>query len=98
MKHFIVTIHYDVELELIDSIVQDHRAFLQKGYEAGLILMSGPQNPRECGIVICRAPDQKVIDSFFELDPYNMNHFVHYDVLEFNPVKYQPMIKDWVVE
>lgn len=98
MKHFIVTIHYDVSLDLIDSVVQDHRTFLQKGYDAGLILMSGPQNPRTAGIVICRAPDQKVVESFFELDPYNLNRFVHYEIIEFMPVKHQPIIKDWVID
>lgn len=98
MKHFIVKVHYDAPIEKIDKVLQDHRAFLQQGYDSGMLLMSGPMNPREAGIAICRAPDQKVLESFFALDPYNLQGLVHYEFIEFNPVKYQAFIRDWVVQ
>lgn len=98
MKHFVVFIHYDVPLEKIDSIVQDHRNFLQQGYESGMLLMSGPLNPRNGGLVVCRATDAQEVISFFENDPYHLNNFAHYEIVEFNPVKHQSFLQDWVAQ
>lgn len=38
MKHFIVEINYLVPLERIQESVPPHRAYLQLGYDAGLLL------------------------------------------------------------
>ncbi len=49
MKHFLVDIHYLVPVEQLADILPDHRAFLQTGYTLGLLLFSGPKEPRTGG-------------------------------------------------
>ena len=96
MKHFLVHITYTASLEKIDEILKGHREFLQQGYDKGMILMSGPQNPRTGGIVVVRGKDREDIEEFFQIDPYHTNKFAEYSFVEFDPVKYQPLLKEWI--
>ncbi|KPL79480.1 YciI family protein [Herpetosiphon geysericola] len=96
MVHFMLEITYTVPLEQIEPIVAEHRAFLQTGYDQGLLLMAGPQNPRIGGIVIARAASLAAIQAFFANDPYQSANVAEYRFVEFNPVKHQPWLEEWV--
>lgn len=96
MKHFLVNITYKVDLEKIGEILPKHREFLQAGYDKNLLLMSGPRNPKTGGIVIARAENLEDIQSFFENDPYQIEDYAKYEFVEFNPVKHQEFIEDWI--
>jgi len=96
MKHFLIEIQYTAPMEKIAGILADHRAFLQIGYDQGWLLMSGPMNPKTGGIVIARAPSLEEIQSFFLNDPYGQNQSANYRFVEFEPVKRQPFLEDWV--
>lgn len=96
MKHFIVEILYRAPLDQIDATVAEHRQFLQKGYDAGTLLMSGPQNPRTGGILIARAESLEALQSFVKNDPYNLKGLTEYRYTEFNPVKRQPFLESWI--
>jgi uncharacterized protein YciI len=98
MKHFIINVTYTVPLEKIDESLSIHRNFLQEGYDRGLLLFSGPRNPRTGGIVAARANSLEEIEEFFEHDPYKTNNFAEYEYIEFNPVKFNPILKDWITE
>lgn len=96
MKHFIIKITYTSPIEEIEKVLVEHRAFLQQGYDQKFLLCSGPLNPRVGGIVIAKAENLEKIESFFENDPYNINKLVSYEFLEFNPVKAQDFLADWI--
>jgi len=96
MKHFMIEITYTAPMETIDDILPSHRNFLQAGYDAGLLLCSGPQNPRTGGIVFARAGSLEAIQKYFENDPYVQQNAATYRFIEFNPVKHQPFLSNWV--
>lgn len=96
MAHFMLEITYTVPLEQIETKLAEHRAFLQTGYDQGWLLCSGPQNPRIGGIVIARAPSLTALQALFANDPYQIANFADYRFVEFNPVKFQPWLEDWV--
>ena len=96
MKHFLIEIKYVVPLEKIDEILPEHRIFLQTGYDKGLLLFSGPRNPRTGGMVAARAESDREIKSFFEKDPYKINNCAEYSFVEFDPVKRQPFLDGWI--
>ncbi len=96
MKFFLGLIEYLVPTDQLDPIVNDHRAFLQKGYDQGILLLSGPKVPRTGGILIARSNNIESLQAFFENDPYQINHLARYEFFEFNPVKFAPIIKDWI--
>ena len=96
MKHFIIEITYTATISKIDEILSDHRAFLQSGYDQGLILMSGPQNPRTGGIIVARAESLEAAKQFFSKDPFQMKKAARYRFIEFSPVKHTALVRDWV--
>ncbi len=96
LKHFLIEVIYTVPFEQLAETVGEHRAFLQGGFDRGLLLLSGPKNPRTGGIVIARAPSQADLELFFTQDPYRLKGLAEYRYTEFTPVKNQPFLKDWL--
>lgn len=96
MKHFLVQIDYIVPVESLGDTIRLHREFLQIGYERGWLLMSGPLNPATGGIVIARAPSLQELEGFFNDDPYKLAGLATHTFFEFNPVKFQEFMTDWI--
>jgi len=96
VKHFVVLITYTASLEEIDAVLADHRAFLQEGYDAGMLLCSGPRTPRTGGVVIARAESLTALADWFARDPYRLRRIAEYEFIEFCPVKRQDVLHSWV--
>jgi uncharacterized protein YciI len=96
MKHCIVEITYTAPLETIDRILVEHRTFLQKGYDANMLLCSGPMTPRTGGIIVARGESIDEIKRFFDGDPYCVQKAATYRFIEFSPVKHQSLLQEWV--
>lgn len=97
MKHFIIRLEYKVPIEKIDSVLVAHREFLDSGYQKKILLSSGPQNPRDGGILIARAESLEAMKDFCKQDPFSMHGFADYHFTEFIPVKYQKDFESWFV-
>jgi uncharacterized protein YciI len=99
MRHFLIEITYSLPIEEIgEGQINEHRQFLQTGYDRGLLLMSGPQVPPQGGIVIARAESLEVVEAFFQDDPYFKRSLTSYRFIEFRPVKHAAFLKDWVTD
>lgn len=96
MKHFIIKVNYLVPLEKIDGLLDEHRKFLQKGYDGGILLFSGPTNPRTGGIVAARGKSVDIVKDYFKNDPFLINNMAEYSYTEFNPVKHQDFLSEWI--
>jgi uncharacterized protein YciI len=96
MKHCMVEITYTAPLEKIDEVLPEHRAYLQLGYDSGMLLCSGPMTPRTGGVVLARAESIDDVKAYFAADPYRMRGMAEYRFVEFSPVKHQPFLKEWV--
>ncbi|HZR37792.1 MAG TPA: YciI family protein [Nevskia sp.] len=95
MQHYVVEITYRVPLARIEETVAAHRAHLQTGYERGLLLASGPQIPRQGGILLARAPSREALEDFLAQDPYALQQLAAYRLIEFQPVKHQGWAAEW---
>ena len=96
MKHCIVEITYTAPMDTIDAVLPEHRAYLQHGYDTGMLLCSGPMTPRTGGIIVARAAAIDDIKKFFEKDPYRVHGAATYRFIEFSPVKHQAFLREWV--
>jgi len=96
MKHYIIEITYKVPFEELQGTLAAHRSFLDEGYAKGLLLMSGPQNPKTGGMVVARAESPEEIKEYFNRDPYHTEGLAEHRFVEFTPVKNNAMIKDWL--
>lgn len=96
MKHFIIEIIYNVPFERISFLVEKHRTFLQNGYNEGIFLYSGPMVPKEGGIVAARAESLEILKKFMDNDPYKLEELAEHRYIEFEPVKYNNILKEWI--
>ncbi|HZW05029.1 MAG TPA: YciI family protein [Anaerolineaceae bacterium] len=96
MKHFIVEITYLIPADQLGDRLAEHRAYLKTGYDRGILLCSGPMNPRTGGILVARANDRSEIDEFIRGDPYARHAITSHRVIEFEPVLQQSFLVDWV--
>jgi uncharacterized protein YciI len=96
MRHFIIELTYTVPAEHLGEDVGEHRLFLQSGYERGWLLFSGPQAPKTGGMVVARAPSLEALREYFQDDPFQKKGLATYRFIEFDPVKLQGFMENWV--
>ncbi|MBI5363647.1 MAG: DinB family protein [Planctomycetes bacterium] len=94
-KHFVIESTYLVPLEKLDTLLAAHRAHLGTAFERGLLLASGPQEPRTGGVILARAKDRAEIDALLAADPFQRAGFSRYRVTEFVPVKTSESFAAW---
>jgi uncharacterized protein YciI len=96
MKHFLLEGEYLVPFEQLAELVPAHRAFLQKGYDAGFFLCSGPQVPARGGFLLARAESLARLQEILAEEPFTKARKMRFcRITEFNPVQHQPFLKDW---
>lgn len=99
MKHFVVEATYAAPLDRVQEATARHRAWLQKGYDLGLFLCSGPKaNPPIGGYLVARAEAIEVLQTMFGEEPFNREGLATYTFTEFNPVKRQGWTEHWFGE
>lgn len=96
MNMFCILVTYTKPISEIEQILAEHRAYLQKGYDTGVLLLSGPQNPKVGGCIIGRFADKESAEAFTQSDPYYLNNAATYEIIEFSPVLHSPLIKAFV--
>lgn len=81
-------IRYRRPLDEVLTVVDAHRAYMQKLYAAGTLLASGPLDPRNGGAMLVRVPDDSVIESLNSIrdnDPYVKSGMAQYELLPWAP-------------
>jgi len=94
-KHFVIASDYLAPLAEIDKLLVEHRAHLGTGYARGLLLASGPQNPRKGGMILARAHERAELERFFADDPFAKAGIARYHLVEFDPVKQSDLFAAW---
>jgi len=96
MQHFVLEGEYLVPFEELADLLAAHRAFLQKGYDAGHFLCSGPQIPARGGFLIARAQSRAELDELLADEPFTKAKKMRFSrITQFDPVLHQPVLRDW---
>lgn len=93
---FVIELGYKVSIDIIDKYLVSHRDWLQKQYNDGKLLCSGPKNPRDGGFIIALGNDRTTVENMMLEDPFTINKISEYKIMEFDPVKFHHNIKDLV--
>jgi uncharacterized protein YciI len=96
MKHFMVELTYVAPAEKMEEFRPAHRDFLMEGFNRGILLYAGAQEPRTGGLALARAASRQELEDYFATDPYKVNNLSEYRYVEFKPAKYQPFLDEWV--
>jgi uncharacterized protein YciI len=86
---FVLDVSYLADLARIDALMEDHRAYLRRNYEAGIFLASGRKEPRTGGVIIATG-DLAAIQELIKTDPFTRNGVATYAITEFLPTTTGP--------
>lgn len=91
---FIIQLSYKVPLTEVNQYLTAHREFLDYHYKQGLLIASGPMNPRTGGIIIAATTDKTKLEAIFAQDPFFLAEIADYHFIEFTPIKHCDALKD----
>jgi len=96
MKHFLLEGEHLVPFEELADLVPKHHEFLQKGYDAGFFLFSGPQIPAHGGFLVARAESLEKLHELLAEEPFVKAKKMRFSrITEFHPAQHQPLLKEW---
>jgi uncharacterized protein YciI len=84
----IALLRYRRPIEEVLTVTDAHRAYLLGLKDQGLLLVSGPLNPRHGGALLLRVPDEgarETLDRIRDEDPYTKAGMVQYELLPWAP-------------
>lgn len=84
-----------VDGETLKELIDEHKAYLQKGFDEGWILVSGPKSKGGGGIIFMKGESLKDAENYFSSDPLKKSGVQDYEIIEFELHDCQPMLKDW---
>ncbi|HXF91041.1 MAG TPA: YciI family protein [Candidatus Nitrosotenuis sp.] len=88
MKFFVVILRYLVDVDTILKNREDHIIFLQKYYDRGIFIVSGPQCPRTGGIILAKTESRDRLMTILTEDPFVYRKLVEVQIYEFIPNHY----------
>jgi uncharacterized protein YciI len=96
MKHYLLEGEHLVPFAELVDLVAKHHEFLDKGYEAGFFLFSGPQVPAHGGFLVARAESLEKLQELLAEEPFVKARKMRFSrITEFHPAQHQPILKDW---
>jgi uncharacterized protein YciI len=84
-RYALLVIRYRKPFEEVASSVADHRAYLATLQASGVVLASGPFEPRTGGAVLIRLPEGQSLEELRDADPYWQRGLADYELLEWAP-------------
>jgi len=97
MKHYIVESRFVRPITEFREAVPEHRTYLQRRYDEGVMLFSGPKASRDGEVLVIRAESDEWIKEFIKDEPYHKlgvaGVHVHLALL---PTMKNSMIDHWV--
>ena len=85
----IALVRYRKPLEEVLKVLEEHRAYLRGLKEEGILIASGPMEPRSGGILLLRIPEhlavQAELDKIRDEDPFTKTGCAQYEVQPWAP-------------
>jgi uncharacterized protein YciI len=82
-KLFVAILTYVVPIEQIDAAGKDHVAWLQRGYDSGVFLVSGRRVPRAGGIILASAASAEEVEAWMSRDPFQLRGLATVEIYPF---------------
>jgi uncharacterized protein YciI len=90
---YVVLLKYVKPIEEVNRVVAPHRAYLDTLLASGVLIASGPQNPRTGGVFLIKGIDKVELDEVIAKDPFKIEGIAEYTVVEFDPIKKVPALE-----
>ncbi|MGD9940010.1 MAG: YciI family protein [Clostridia bacterium] len=84
---FVINSVYKKPMEFVDAHVKAHREFLDRYYEKGIFITSGPKEPRTGGVIIARIGSKEELVKIMAEDPFSVHGISDYEYIQFKATK-----------
>lgn len=84
---FLLLSRYLKPAEEVDRFIPEHRAFLDRHYDSGLFIVSGPMQPRTGGVIVTADATREAVESALAEDPFVREGISEYEIIEFSATK-----------
>ena len=84
----VAILRYRRPLEEVLAVIDEHRAYLRGLKDQGLLLVSGPMDPRSGGLLLLRVPDEAMhatLDRIRDEDPFTKSGMAQYELIPWAP-------------
>jgi uncharacterized protein YciI len=97
LTHFLLEGEHIVPFEQrAPELIAAHRAFLQRGYDKGDFLLSGPTIPPKGGVLVARGASRAALDAMLAEEPYLRAGVMRFAAITaFHPVMHQAALRHW---
>lgn len=85
----LIMVRYRLPLEEVAKVTDEHRVYLRELKAKGIMIASGPMDPRVGGAILVRIPDDNVQQSLTALrdgDPFFKKNVANYELIPWAPV------------
>ncbi|MFE8119116.1 YciI family protein [Brenneria goodwinii] len=80
---FIINLTYHQSIDVVETHLENHIAWLKKYYAQGVFVASGRKIPRTGGVIFAKTMERLALESILSEDPFNA--VADYDIIEFAP-------------
>lgn len=80
---FIINLTYHQPIDVVETHLENHIAWLKKYYAQGVFVASGRKIPRTGGVIFAKTMERSALESILSEDPFNA--VADYDIIEFAP-------------
>jgi len=93
---FIVLLAYVKPINLVDAHLSAHREFLQRNYETGAFLLSGPKEPRTGGVILVNLDSHEELQAILAEDPFHRYEIAEYTIIRLTATMTAPSLQ-WLL-
>lgn len=79
---FVVLLTYTAPLERVNAAAAAHRDWLRRGYDDGVLLASGPQEPRRGGAILAHGLSRPELEARLAEDPFARQGLAAYAITQ----------------
>ncbi|MFD9727143.1 YciI family protein [Streptomyces sp. NPDC059072] len=80
---FVMELSYTAPIEAVEELMDDHIAWLDGYYAAGVFLASGRKVPRDGGVILAGGVSRAEIEKIASEDPFTVSGVCAYRITEF---------------
>ncbi|MFI0450699.1 YciI family protein [Actinomadura sp. 6N118] len=90
---FLVLLTYNAPTEKVDEVMDEHLAWLDEQYAAGVFLASGRKVPRTGGVILAAGHDRAAVEEIATRDPFWREGVASFELVEFTPTRAAPELQ-----
>lgn len=81
---YLILLTYTQPAEVVAGRLEEHRAFLRRGYAEGAFIVSGPREPPDGGVILARAASEGDVRARLRDDPFAQHGLATYQIIPFD--------------